>query len=1108
MKDQKFIDNIDGNTLSKALSQILEEKSSDFSELKIATAYFSSAGFAQISESISSVSKVKLLLGAELNSIGIQEEKKFGESQDSFEKRRLAIGLECMSRNIRIERDNIPFNYTSNSSIKALVQLLRAGNIESRRYEIEFLHAKAYIFKFVEKSKTGFKGIIAGSSNMTKAGLTKNLELNLGSCNQNTFKRADDWFENLWEKAELYDIASIFEEVFQPKKPWEIFLFVLWQLYGREIEDDDRIDSELPLTNFQNHGVARAMRLLRDVGGVVVADEVGLGKTFIAGEILRHYQNQRQRVLVVCPASLRDTTWKKFSSQYQLFVECLSFEELSNDTQLNKKHAINAREHLQRPLDEYQLIIIDEAHNYRNPKAKTRAGVLKCLLSGKHRDLLLLTATPVNNSLWDLYHLLSFFLRQDTCLANKGIRSIRALFDDATIEDPKNLSPDILYPIIDATTVKRTRKFVKDHYSGDVIIDTDGKEKPIRFPRPHAISVRYKLDNLFPGLFNRLERALDPESIQKLKFARYTPNLWLKTKENSTEQSYAFTLEGLLRTSLLKRFESSIYAFKETVVRMVTEHNNFLKALDSGFVVNTAFIKEIEISADDEGIFERMLESTENKEYANLYKVNGLRKAVENDRNVLNELAEYASRIPSASDPKLKKLVEELIKVVNQAKLEAVDRVDEAQKRKVIIFTYFEDTVKWISDYLESAVKSQQKLLHYKNRMIAVSGSGNLATVSKEEAIQGFAPISMEAPAGKDGDLYDLMISTDVIAEGVNLQQCQHIINFDMPWNPMRLVQRHGRIDRIGSTHHDVYMRTFFPEDRLDQLLKLEERILNKIALAAATIGVATPVEGGGTNGSQVFSETPEEIKKLLEGNASLFERGGTISSTQTGEEYRQTLRKAVKEGKIDLISTPWKVGSGMVAGSERGIFFCCVVGSKTPFERTFLRFVFANDNWKCDDKNIEREIGTCLRKIECEENTKTWFPGILQSNVYDFWDVAQRDVWETWMKETDPANLQPHLRPINHRVANFIRENKPINLEDKNIIKALDILESPWPPREAAMLREWFNSNHSSIQSKSVYLIKKVLDTGLEPFEPPPVLPTIDVEEVKLLCWMGVEKI
>ena len=539
------------------------------------------------------------MLGADLSPGAVGERRKLEESETLFQRRLMQERLHGLDDAIRRERDQLPFNRTSGATLRKLIAALRAGNMEVRRYEKEFLHAKAYIFTAADLVYGKPDGIIAGSSILTGAGLTRNLELNLGRYDRPTVEQASQWFDDLWEEAEPYDLSEVFEAALHPRTPWEIFIRVLWQLYGDEVEEDAAEDQNLPLTSFQKHGVARALRLIRDTGGALVADEVGLGKTFVAGEVLQIYRERRQRALLVCPAALRDTTWRKFLARYQLFVECLSFEQLASDRQLRDAQRPRAlQEHLQRPLDEYQLVVVDEAHNYRNPDAPTRAGVLRRLLFGQRRDLLLLTATPVNNSLWDLYHLVRFFVRQDAHFANRNIRSIRRLFVEAMREDPSNLSPDRLYPIIDATTVKRTRQFVKKHYAGDNIVGADGRPQPIVFPQPQAISVRYNLDDLMPGFFDRLEAALDNDSSDAITFARYMPHTYRLAAGDGEEDARAHAMVGLLRSGILKRFESSVFAFRRTVGKMAREHGAFLDALAKGHVVTTEFMREL--SADDE----------------------------------------------------------------------------------------------------------------------------------------------------------------------------------------------------------------------------------------------------------------------------------------------------------------------------------------------------------------------------------------------------------------------------------------------------------------------------------------------------------------------------
>lgn len=1088
----EFIDNRNNNTLEIALNNVLLANSEcPLALLRIATAYFNPGGFFKIADRLENVADVRLLLGSDLFGRTIDEKRKLGETETDFEKRRLNQGLKSMQNSLCLERDRLPFDRKSYSAMKKLVAALKSDNLEVRRYEKAFLHAKAYIFSSSNDDKYT-TNLIAGSSNLTSAGLSKNLELNLGNYDASVGEKAVNWFDELWEEANEFDLSEIFEGAFQCLTPWEIFIRVLWQYYGSEFEEELH-DKNLPLTSFQKHGVARALRLIRELGGAIVADEVGLGKTFIAGEILEIYLKRRQRALIICPASLIDTTWEKFLSRFRLYAESISFEKLAKEVQLN-----GASNFLQRNLDEYQLIIVDEAHNYRNPNAPTRAGVLRSLLSGQRRDLLLMTATPVNNSLWDLYNLIQFFVRQDAEFANKGILSIRKRFEEAMSNDPTSLNPDLLYPIIDATTVKRTRQFIKKHYYNDNIEDAEGNPVPIKFPTPVAKTVKYKLDELLPKFFDHLEDALDPESGNRIAFARYNPNKFLIDKSDDDEIKRNRSVVGLLRSGMLKRFESSAFAFKMTTSKMIDHHKRFLEALEKGFVINTQFLQEL--SGDDDTVFEEMLPDNEHSKPSEDYRIDDLKNAVERDLKKLKSLHCETVKVEKELDPKLAALSNTLREIVLKSDKISIDKEDARQRRKVLVFSYYKDTVNWIYEYITSIVDQDKVLNVYKNRIAYVSGSDDNEEGDRTKPVEGFAPISMEVPDGTDR--YDLLIATDVIAEGVNLQQCQNIINFDMPWNPMRLVQRHGRIDRIGSKYKEVYLHTIFPSDRLDRLLNLENKIIGKLAMAAASIGVVPPIEGA-SEGKQVFTETRQEIEKLLREDSSIYERGATESAAQTGEEYRQTLRKALEENRDAVVDLPWKIGSGMMRGKYRGVFFCAVVGD-TPF----VRFISADEDWKPNklEKPI-KELGTCLRMIECEKETPLWMPDFMKDTVFDFWDSAQKDIFQEWDYRTDPRNIQPQLRPLNHKVAEFLRKHSGSDIDSELRNKALDILESPWPRREEIKLRSWFEKEEfeGEFAKHASFIIDKIINSGLKPTESPKPFPPINDEDIQLLCWMAL---
>jgi len=1082
-----FIDNRDGNTLARVIVghlAALRREGRTPSEMCVASCYFNPQGLELIAEEARHVPRIRLLLGADPTPEAMRPRREPKDPREpEFTLRRVAQGLSDLERGMRRDRDLLPFDFAEDRSIRDLVDFLRSGRIEVRRYEGHFLHAKAFLFRGEER------GILAGSANLTRAGLQTNLELVLGHHEDPLVARVEEWFESLWEEAVPFDLAAIYAELLAEVSPYLVYLKVLWHLYHVELEEEEKETGRIPITTFQKHGVWRARKILEKYGGVLIADGVGLGKTFTAGEIIGAYRARRQRVLLVCPASLRDTTWERFLNDHQLLVECLSYEELANDLQLG-----GDRSHLKNLLDDYALVVVDEAHNYRNPDTPKRAEILRRLLAGKRRDVLFLTATPVNNSLWDLYHLLRFFMKQDAWLSDRGVLSIRERFEQAMREDPFDLNPDLLYPIIDATTVKRTRRFIKKHYASDLIRGPDGRLAPIRFPTPVASSIGYDLDALLPGFFARLEEILMPEGGHPLlRMARYQPERYMPGMVGEHDDT---ALVGLLRSALLKRFESSSEAFRLTVGRMIGEHEAFLDALSRGFVVRKEFFRELS-AAEAEGEIDEILEGTEHAEDARAYDVAGLEADVRSDLAILREMASEAAKVLPEGDPKLAALVEELVSIAKQAEEEAIDEEDARQKRKTLVFSHYEDTIDWIEERLRRVIECDERLAAYRGRVASVSGEEVRRGVSREKALHGFAPISTGAPPQDAEDRFDLLLSTDVLAEGMNLQQCRNVVNYDLPWNPMRLVQRHGRVDRIGSLHEKVFLRTFFPDAELDALLNLEERVRRKLAQAAASVGVEeAPIERGAT-GEQTFAETRAEIEKLHREDPSIYEAGGTEGAAQTGEEYRQELRRAVEKYGARIRSLPWRAGSGMRKGERDGHLFCAAVG-----ERVYLRFVPREP-----EGEIIGELGTCLRMIECTEETQRVLSNETALAAYDAWARASRSIFDAWTFETDPANLQPKIRKLNREVAAFLRGNPPADIERDRLHRCLDAVESPWPRREENQLRLAWEREFATAAERARHLVEEVERIGAEPYRAPEPLPPIEQHEIRLIAWMAIEK-
>ena len=1080
----EFIDNRNGNTLVAALRghlEWLQEVYKQPVELSIATGYFNPEGFALIAGKLDAIPRVRLLLGAEPTPPPARPIRKPGEPRgDKFEDKLVREAIEANLRGLLHDRDYLQFAQETDASLRKLLDFLDSGKVEVRRYEKRFLHGKAYIFADDE-------GVIAGSSNFTAAGLTHNLELNLGRYDPTPVKQVKQWFDELWEEAEPFDLAAIYRARFLEYDPYLIYLRVLWELYGEELEEEKGTDTRIRLTTFQNDGVWRSKRILDKYHGVLVADGVGLGKSFIGGELMREaIEDRRQRVLLVAPAGLRDGMWHRFISRHQIYVEVVSYEQLANDRQLGGEE-----QYLDARLSEYAMVVIDEAQAFRNPDTD-RAGALRRLLQGKPpKKLVMLSATPVNNSLWDLYYLLLFFVGHDAAFAARGIRSLKERFGEATKEDPYELSPDMLFDVLDEVAVRRTRHFVRKYYPHDRIIGPGGIETPIQFPQPHVKKVSYELDEVLPGFFEEFEKALAPEEGDPLlTMARYCPSAY---REDLKIDESQVALVGLVRSGLLKRFESSVYAFALTTGRMAGSHDAFLAALDKGFILTSKALEEWpNIDSDEE--WEELLKKTQ-AEPAEGYDIEHLRADVEGDRDMLRAFAERASRVSAKKCPKLAELAGSLVEILKQAHEDGIGDDDIRDKRKVVIFSYFADTADWIEDYLRDVLDKDKRLAEYRGRIVSAAGQESRRGISREDAVFGFAPLSSEAPAGSDEDRFDILVSTDVLAEGVNLQQCRNIINYDLPWNPMRLVQRHGRIDRIGSPHPDVYIRCFFPDQRLDDLLDLENRIRRKLAQAAASIGVESEVIPGGATQEVVFTETRKEIGALQREKTDLLETAGEDPHAHSGEEYRQELRKGMQTRGNEIKSLPWAAGSGIAGGPERGHFFCARVA-----DRLFLRFVPA------DNSDVLRNTLQCLRAITCSQDSVRHLPAELAETTYEAWAKARRDIYDEWMFSTDPANLQPRIRPFFRQATEHLRDHPPPTVSQAELDVIIESLEAPWGVRIERAIREVFDIGADDPIDASATLVDKVKELGLQPFVQPEPLPVIDEDEIALICWMAVD--
>ncbi|MGQ0814059.1 MAG: helicase-related protein [Gemmatimonadota bacterium] len=911
--------------------------------------------------------------------------------------------------------------------------------------------------------------------------------MNLGQYQPYVVKAVEEWFERFWHDAAPFDLAALYEARYEEYSPYLIYLRVLWERHGAELLQEALDTGRVPLTRFQTDGLNRARRILERYNGVLIADSVGLGKTFIAGELLTDViERNRQRALLIAPAALRDGTWSRFKARFQLGVEVKSFEQVAQDRQLGGDLSA-----LDADIGAYSLIVIDEAHAFRNLDTRRAQSLRKLLRGDPPKKLVLMTATPVNNSLWDLYDLLTYFAGHDAAFADIGITSLKRRFDRAAREDPFTLKPDVLLDVLDATTVRRTRHFVQRYYPHDRIELKDGTRVTIQFPMPHVAASSYDLDDVVPGFFDEFAAILAPDDEEpQLTLARYWPSRYSESGEIKANEA---ALVGLIRSGLLKRFESSAYAFANTTGSMVRAHEDFLRALDGGVIPAPDALTGLQ-DHDSEEAWTDLIAGGTPVDTLGL-DADRLRADVEHDRDLLRQLHERAAMVTPQRDPKLALLVEELARAASEAEANGITDVDRRNRRKVLIFSHFADTVQWIMDFLKRGVDTDERLGAYRGRIAGVRGTESMDGITRRDAIFGFAPESTEAPPALSEDRFDILVTTDVLAEGMNLQQAGRIINYDLPWNPMRLVQRHGRIDRIGSSHTDVFITCIFPDQQLEALLALEHRIRRKLAQAAASVGLDQVVIPGVEKAEQVFADEMAEIKRIQAGDNTLFVNAGEDIHAHSGEEYRQELRKGLELYARQIKELPGGAGSGLRRGPRSGHFFCARIDDKL-----FLRFVPLNG------EEIGRDSLSCLRYISCSESTERVLPDDLREAAYDAWQDARRDIYEEWQRGSDPANLHAEIRPLFRAAAAHVRMHIPHDMTLEQADRLAEALEAPWGLRIERAIREVFTPDDVKGPNATLRIAEKVRELGLQPWRPPEPLPPIELEEVTLIVWMAVE--
>ena len=983
---------------------------------------------------------------------------------------------------LRRERDFSAFPSARRAVLERVTRFFESDSVEIRRYIRRFLHGKAYVIGASNDAGVpiGPGAALVSSANLTQGGLVANLELGMVHYQPNVVGMALGWYRRLWDDAQDFreELLDLLRPPSLESDPQTVFLRALLELYGGDLDDDAPLPEGHALTAFQRDGLARAKRILDRYGGVLYADGVGMGKTEIGVQlILEHTRDRGEHVLVISPAQLRDRLWEQRLSEANLPGTVVSYQQLAQDRQLS---AQGGRRVLRVDKDVYRLVVIDEAHAYRNVD-NTWYAALDRLMGGTPKKLLLLTATPVNNSLWDLHNLFLLFGRHDSAFSGEPLRipSLRGFFAESGASKTERLSEAKLFPLIDALTVRRDRAFIEERYPNERF--ADGTR--VSFPKPELHERRYDLDGAHPGIVQAVYNA-----IEGLTMARYRPSAYRLDKPAGSASEEA--LAGLLQSQLLKRFESSWSAALKTVERMLNSNRALLEVVaQHGAVPPPEVIRDLVGAASDDDSFlsadliDEALAASEGGTCAESLSDKFLAD-VRNDRDALANLADRLRSLEHAPDPKLQTLKSLMTKTPSQ---------------KVAIFTAFQDT----ATYLKEQIKRQPDLLAGRKWTVVIGAQVDANARTRE--LERFCPESVTGEPGfqpDDGEV-DVLLSTDILSEGQNLQQAQAVLSFDMPWNPQRIVQRNGRVIRLRSPHDTAYLYTLLPKrGDLDRLLKLEAKLQAKILAANASVGMETPVLADVESESQVYADLNAYVERLETGDITLLnehETGGEIGSAFAGELFRSHLRRAAEEGEVSrLQGLPWGIGAGFVRESstlaEPAVFFAC----RTRGDERYWRMVTGSGDI------LHREDLPMLRLIDPGEQLGCPIPADL--DLERLFSLAAADICETHNALLDPEKRSAALPASQRWALDILRSpDAPSGREFDEADEALSVGRNNLVRRQLSALRRQYEAGGMSVSDCARGIIDIVAQFGLRRVEQPRAPDPITEDDLGVVCYQVV---
>ena len=829
---------------ARTVASYLRQALGGADDFRFVSAYFTIHGYALLADQLETVGRTRFLFGDPVSveevDPGEKEPKAFTLTENGLEPSHVLHQKALAARCARwVGKDTVEIRAISRTN---------------------FLHGKMYL----TASSHGATGVV-GSSNFTRRGLGEghqpNLEINLATEDEDTVRELQDWFDNLWAghgytKDVKQQVLAALNRIGEDCAPEMVYYKTLYELFSEEIAarqagDDSAAttgfkDSQVwnTLYQFQQDGAMGVINKLQKHNGCILADSVGLGKTYTALAVIKFFELRNERVLVLCPRKLHDN-WSLYPASnghsQNPFPEDRFGYTLLAHTDLSRTSGRSGNVNLADfNWGNYDLVVIDESHNFRNDGGGRYQRLLKEVIqAGVKTKVLMLSATPVNTSLIDLRNQIYLVTegRENSFRDSLGVGNIGILMAQAQKEFKQweqaqdtrrdkaqlldQLGADFLR-LLNGVSISRSRRHIEQFYAEEM-------ERIGQFPR------RAPPINLFPHTDNNRELSYQDlaEQIGAFKLAVYQPSTYVvdqkrleeleskRKAQNFNQKDSERFLVAMMRVNFLKRLESSAHALKLTMDRTIRKMDNLLDKIEryiQGDEAHALIHGETMPDADEEDE-EFVVNRSRNPYRLAELDLPRWKADLQDDRDILCMVRDQVAVITPERDGKLQDLKQRIRHKVGQP------------NRKLLVFTTFKDTARYLYDNLKPLTEGLDVT------MAMVSGDETHATDTNgfNAILTDFAPMARQRSESDATRTIDLLIATDCISEGQNLQDCDTVLNYDIHWNPIRLVQRFGRIDRIGSRNQSVHMINYWPTEDMETYLRLQSRVQARMALADLT---------------------------------------------------------------------------------------------------------------------------------------------------------------------------------------------------------------------------------------------------------------------------------